>query len=393
MTAADIGRRRIPRLGFLGVVGGLVLACASDPAPPDDGPDLDPPAPGDPGPALPSPPEPGLPVPVSETVIATGLAVPWDVAFAPDGRTFVTERDSGRLLERRADGELDEVHVFDDVDPAGEGGLLGVAVSPDWEADGRLYVYYTGQADNRIVRLIPGGAPEVVLDGIPKSNIHNGGRIAFGPDGMLYAGTGDAASSNLSARLDSLAGKILRMTPDGDIPDDNPLEDSYVYAWGLRNVQGIGWDWAGRLWASDFGPDVDDEVNRIVPGGDYGWPAVTGFAGDADFRDPAIVRQPPEASWSGLAIQIDGAIPQWEGSLFAAALRGQRLWRFTPGPDGDYVDDQAFAETLYEETYGRLRHVAQAPDGSLWLLTSNRDGRLPRSPDEDDDRIIRIAPE
>jgi glucose/arabinose dehydrogenase len=405
-TMRDLGHRRAEgrrwdpaRLAALPILLATALflgGCASDP-PPGGGNGDDPPAPDDPAPVgppppTPNPPEPGPPVTIVEEVIATGLEVPWEVVFTPEGRTFLTERDSGRLLERDPDGDWDLVHRFTDVDPEGEGGLMGLAVSPDWASDGALYVYYTGPDDNRIVRLVPGDedAPELILGGIPKGVRHNGGRIAFGPDGMLYAGTGDANASNHSALLDSLAGKILRMTPEGEVPDDNPFEDSYVYALGLRNVQGLAWDWAHRLWVTDFGPQIDDEVNLIEAGGDYGWPEVTGFAGEADTIDPVIVRQPAEASWSGLFIQQDGAIPQWNGSMFAASLRGRRLWRFSSEP-GDFVDDDAYAESLYEDRYGRIRTVTQAPDGSLWLLTSNRDGRLFEGPAPEDDRIIRLS--
>jgi glucose/arabinose dehydrogenase/putative cell wall-binding protein len=314
--------------------------------------------------------------PPEATVLADGLALPWDITFTPDGRTFVTERDSGRLLERRADGSFTEVQRFT-VNAAGEGGLLGLTHSPGYATDGLLYAYLTTATDNRVVRFRPGDQPQTVLTGIPRANIHNGGRVAFGPDGLLYVTTGDAAQTSLSQRRDSLAGKILRMTPEGAPVAGNLDPGSHVYALGIRNSQGLAWDRAGRLFATEFGPDVDDEVNVIVAGGNYGWPHVTGVANDPRFVDPVVVRQPPEASWSGAAILSGGSVPAWEGDLFAAALRGQRLWRFSL--DGGRVTG---AEQLLLRDYGRLRQVAQAPDGSLWILTSNGSN----------DRIIRLGP-
>ena len=315
------------------------------------------------------------------TTIASHLDVPWDVAFTSTGDAYLTERDTGRVL-RRHDGQLTEVDRFD-VDNAGEGGLLGIAVSPT--DDRLLYAYMTASDGNRLVRFTPGGARTTLLAGIPKNSYHDAGRIAFGPDGMLYVTTGDAGRSSLAQDRSSLAGKILRLTPDGGVPADNPFTGSYVYALGLRDPQGIAWDAEGTLYEAEFGPDRDDEVNRITPGGNYGWPEVTGTAGDPRFIDPIIVRQPPEASWSGATFLVDSALPAWDGDLFVAAERGTRLWRFRL--DGDRVVQ---AESLYEGRFGRLRLATQAPDGSLWLLTSNRDGR--GDPTADDDRILRVAP-
>lgn len=316
------------------------------------------------------------------TDVATGLEAPWDVAWLGD-RVLLTERDTGRLLELADGGSTREVRTFE-VDSSGEGGLLGLAAGPD----DLLYVYLTTASDNRVVRLDPGddAEPEVVLDAIPSSSFHNGGRIAFGPDGMLYVGTGDAGDAAAAQDPSSLAGKILRLTPDGDVPDDNPTEGSPVWSLGHRNVQGLVWDADGRLYATEFGPDVDDEINLIEPGGNYGWPDVTGDADAQDLVDPLLVRQPPEASWSGGAVPIDSAIPQWEGDLIVAALRGERLWRI-PLRDGELDGDP---EERYVGELGRLREVTQAPDGSLWLVTQNRDGR--GSPREGDDRIVRVGP-
>jgi glucose/arabinose dehydrogenase len=225
-----------------------------------------------------------------------------------------------------------------------------------------------------------------VLTGIPRARIHNGGRLVFGPDGMLYVGTGDAGAAESAQDPESLAGKVLRLTPEGDVPDGNPTPGSPVWSRGHRNVQGLAFDAEGSLFASEFGPDRDDEINRIEPGANYGWPVVTGEAGEEGFVDPIFVRQPAEASWSGLAVLTDGAIPQWEGDLLVAALRGERLWRLTLDDAGAIVE----SEELFVGELGRLREVVQAPDGALWVLTNNRDGR--GDPADDDDRIIRIAP-
>ena len=317
----------------------------------------------------------------STTVIATGLDTPWDVAFAPDGTAYVDER-GGRLVKRAPGAtSFQTVQQVPGVMEDGEGGLLGLAYR-----DGQLYAFMTTSTDNRIVRFAPGGTPTPILTGIAKASFHNAGRIAFGPDGDLYASTGDAGEPSRSQDRTSLNGKILRIRADGSIPPGNMSATSPVYAMGFRDPQGITWDATGRLYEAEFGPDRDDEVNIIVPGGNYGWDGTrTGFAGDPGFIDPIIVRQPPVASWSGAAI-VHGGVPEWDGDLLVAALRGTRLYRFDLGSDGKPIGS---GEELLVGTYGRLRHVEQAPDGSLWVLTSNRDGR--GSPTADDDRIIRIG--
>jgi glucose/arabinose dehydrogenase len=315
-------------------------------------------------------------------VVAEGLEAPWDVAFTPDGRTFVSERDSGRLVEIASDGSVDDVRTFDDVDPESEGGLLGLAVSPDHADDGWLYAYYTTPDDNRIVRFTLDGDEEELVTGIPSSPIHNGGVIEFGPDGMLYAGTGDAGSADRAQDDSSLAGKILRLEPDGSVPDDNPAEGSLVWTSGHRNVQGLAWSADGTLYATELGPDRDDEVNRIEAGQNYGWPIVTGQTGDDRFTDPIAVFSTDEASPSG-AVVVDGGA--WDGDMVFAALRGQRLWRLT-FEQGEVTGREAH---LAGE-FGRLRNVVQHPDGPLWILTSNRDGR--GSPVDTDDRILELTP-
>ena len=325
------------------------------------------------GPTSPSP-----AVPVEPTVIARGLEVPWGLAFLPDGTALVSERDTRRIVSISRDGQVRTVDVVEEADSRGEGGLLGIAVAPTYAQDRLVYAYYTTAADNRIARFRLGEEAEPIVTGIPVSGIHNGGRLVFGPDGLLYAGTGDASERGLSQDPGSLGGKILRMRPDGTPPPDNPTSGSLVFSLGHRNVQGLAFDAAGRLWASEFGQNTFDEVNQIRAGGNYGWPEVEGSGGDPEFVDPELTWSTDEASPSGAAIV--------GSTLYVAALRGARLWAVPLDGRGGVEDPRA---RLTGE-YGRLRHVAAAPDGSLWVLTNNRDGR--GVPGADDDRIIRVAP-
>ena len=328
------------------------------------------------------------PVEVETTVVTAGLEAPWDLVFTPDGEALVSERDSSRLLSIDSSGNVEELQRLPE-NGTGEGGLLGIALSPNYESDGYIYAYYTTDTDNRVTRFRLGEDPEPILTGIPVLTYHNGGRIAFGPDGNLYVGTGDAGDTSNSQDLNSLGGKILRVTPDGDVPADNPFSNSPIYSYGHRNVQGLAWDEGGQLYATEFGQNRYDEVNRILPGGNYGWPEVEGeggFFASGEYIDPIATWATSEASPSGAAILKNGAIPQWEGSFFMAALRGQRLYRLALDPSGTVTEQ----EELLSGQAGRLRHVVQAPDGSLWVLTSNRDGR--GTPIATDDRILRLAP-
>ena len=330
------------------------------------------------------------PVEVETGMIAANLEVPWGIAFLPNGDALFTERDSGRLLRMDASGSIEEVQTLP-TRGYGEGGSLGLAVSPDYDESGYVYAYYTTEVDNRVVRFRLGEEPEPILTGIPFNTYHDGGRIAFGPDGMLYIATGDAGDPWTSQDRSSLGGKILRLTPDGGIPEDNPFPNSPVYSYGHRNVEGLAWDAEGRLYASEFGQDAFDEVNLIRPGENYGWPAFEGDGGEeataAGFVNPVTTWTTDEASPSGAEILVNGAIPQWEGDLFVAALRGERLWRLELGPDGSVVE----RHELLRDEVGRIRNVVQAPDGSLWVTTSNLDGR--GTPAPQDDRILRLAPE
>lgn len=288
-----------------------------------------------------------------------------------------------------ASGDVREIQTLPE-QGVGEGGLLGVTVSPNYERDRWIYAYYTTQRDNRVVRFQIGERPEPILTGIPVNSYHDGGRIKFGPDGMLYVTTGDAGDTSNSQDRSSLGGKILRLAPDGSIPEDNPFPNSPVYSYGHRNVQGLAWDADGQLFASEFGENTWDEVNRIEPGGNYGWPEYEGDGGseaEADgFINPITQWPTSQASPSGAAILVDGSIPLWDGDLFVTALRGECLWHLELDESGNVVG----REPLLKGDVGRIRDVTQAPDGSLWISTSNRDGR--GVPEAFDDRIIRLGP-
>jgi glucose/arabinose dehydrogenase len=330
--------------------------------------------------ATPAPGEPRV------EVVATRLEVPWALAFAPDGRLFVTERP-GRIRIVK-DGRLQPESVATlPVAAVGEGGLMGLALDPTFDETGHLYVCYTASRrvslTNRVVRLTlrngTAGSARVLLDDIPGASIHDGCRIKFGPDGKLYVTTGDAAEPRLAQRLDSLAGKILRLNPDGTVPADNPFPGSPVYSFGHRNPQGLAWDRAGRLFAAEHGPSAHDEVNRILPGRNYGWPEAQGRSGDGRYAEPVI--ESGSDTWAPSGIAFLGQ------DLFVAGLRGRRLLRLTLAPDGGSVTRLS---TLLDRGWGRLRDVVVGPDNALYVTTSNRDGR--GSPAPDDDRILRVTP-
>ncbi len=316
-------------------------------------------------------------VPTAFEDLVTGLDVPWGLAFLPDGSALVSERDSARIRQVTAAGQVSEVGTVPDVVADNEGGLLGLAIPP---GQAIVYAYLTAAQDNRVVRMsFDGGAlgrPEIVIDGIPKAGNHNGGRLAFGPDGMLYVSTGDAAQPDRAQDRESLGGKILRLSPDGSVPSDNPFAGSPVFSYGHRNVQGLAFDQDGRLWASEFGQNTWDELNLIEAGGNYGWPVVEGVGDDDRFIQPVAQWSTDEASPSGIAYVRD--------TVFLASLRGQRLWQ-VPVPDGVAGTPTDFAAG----EFGRLRAAALAPDGSLWVLTNNTDGR--GEPRDGDDRILRVT--
>jgi glucose/arabinose dehydrogenase len=335
---------------------------------------------------------PPLPDPAALQTVVTGLEVPWDVAFVDADTLFVTERE-GRV--RLVDGgRLREAPVAEpDVDAGGEGGLLGIALHPDFPAERWAYLYATTAGGNQVSRWrvaddLTFSDPEVLIDQIPAARNHDGGRIAFGPDRMLYVATGDARQPERAADPGSLAGKILRITPDGQAVDDNPT-GSAVWSSGHRNVQGLAWDASGRMYASEHGPSgefglcCNDEVNRIRPAAFYGWPFATAEgptgAGDvpAGSVAPAATSGSSEA-WapSGIAVLGD--------SLLVATLRGERLLRFPIAGDGALGAPEVVRDDL-----GRLRIAAVGPDGCLWVGTSNRDGR--GDPADGDDRLLRAC--
>jgi glucose/arabinose dehydrogenase len=312
--------------------------------------------------------------------LVTGLSVPWAIAFLPGGDALVTERDTARLLRVTPAGKVTTVGTVPGVSPAGEGGLLGVAVSPSYAKDHWVFVYYSASADNRIARFQYHdkgiGGLRTIVKGIPRGQIHNGGRLAFGPDHYLYASTGETGRGGLAQDRSSLGGKILRMTLDGGPAPGNPY-GTLVFSYGHRNVQGLAWDSQGRMFATEFGQDRFDEINRILPGHDYGWPVVEGFGGDRRrYTPPLLTWRTSEASPSGLAYD--------HGSLWAGALAGRRLWQVPVTANGT----TGTPVPHFEGRYGRLRAVVTAPDGSLWVSTSNRDGR--GSPAQGDDRILVI---
>ncbi|MGL4172556.1 MAG: PQQ-dependent sugar dehydrogenase [Actinomycetota bacterium] len=325
--------------------------------------------------------------------LATDLPTPWGIArlgnSAADGY-LVSLRDEARIVRVGANGVTAVFGTgpggrIPEVVPGGEGGLLGIALAPEEPNQKytyrQLYAYLTSATDNRVVSMEYRNGelstPRPVLTGIPKASTHNGGRIAFGPDGYLYVATGDAAEPNRAQDRNSLGGKILRITPEGKPAPGNPFPDSLVWSWGHRNVQGIAWDDQGRMYASEFGQNTWDELNRIEPGGNYGWPIVEGKGTPADetrgYTPPLAQWSPADASPSGIAIG--------SGSIWMAALRGERLWRIPLSSNGS----TGKPVSLLDGEYGRLRAVDVAPDGTLAVITSNvtrGQGRL------GDDRMV-----
>ncbi|MEN0071667.1 MAG: PQQ-dependent sugar dehydrogenase, partial [Propionicimonas sp.] len=351
----------------------LLLGCAAPP--PTTSPSPVPPGTTTPT-ASPTPSSPAPSGPGEPRVLAGRLDVPWDLAPLEDGSVLLTLRDRAQVLLLEPGREPSVVATIDEVVAAAEGGLLGIALSPGFADDRLVYLYYTAADDNRIVRYRydDGGLsdPEVVLDGIPKANNHNGGRLRFGPDGRLYIGTGDAGQEGTSQDTGSLGGKILRVTADGGVPADNPFGNE-VWSYGHRNVQGLAWDADGRMFASEFGQSSWDELNLITPGANYGWPEAEGESDDPDFTNPLLTWPTADASPSGIAVTPDGTV-------LVAGLRGERLWL-------SRWDGKGMTEPeVYFDGEGRLRAVELVGD-ELWVLTNNTWRGDPRP---DDDRLLAI---
>jgi glucose/arabinose dehydrogenase len=313
--------------------------------------------------------------------ITAGLSAPWGLVPVGAAGHLLSERDSGTVWLLTPAGDRVELGTVPGVRAEGEGGLLGLAV-----ASGRpdaVYAYLTTAEDNRVVRhpwSVDGIGPgEPIITGIPRAGIHNGGRIAFGPDGMLYVGTGDAGDPSLAQDPSSLGGKVLRLTPDGAVPSDNPVAGSPVFTLGHRNVQGLAFDSSGTVWASEFGTSIADELNLLQPGGNYGWPVVEGAADQAPYIDPIAQWSPTSlASPSGIAY-VGGESP----AIYVASLRGEVLWQVP------VVGDRAGEPIAVElGDLGRLRTVIAEDEDTLWLMTSNTDGR--GEPRAEDDRIVQV---
>lgn len=325
-------------------------------------------------------------------VVATDLEVVWEIRFLPDGDMLITERPGRVSRVAIADGTVTVLGTLP-VAARGEGGLMGLALDPAFETDPRIYVCYTydngGGPRNRVSRL--DFAPTAVtgevtlLDGIPGASNHNGCRLGFGPDDMLYVTMGDAATGTNAQDMDSLSGKVLRMDRDGAIPADNPFADSYVYTLGHRNPQGLDWDRSGVAFVSEHGPNIDDEVNRLVAGRNYGWPMFSGDPSEPGFED-SIYSWTPTVAPAGAVFYYGGRIPGWRGSYLMLTLKEADIRRLTPADE--MFTAVASEETLLDNDYGRLRAIRVGPDGWIYVGTSARDGR--GSPTADDDRILRI---
>ena len=328
--------------------------------------------------------------PVCDTrQITTSTDIPWGLAFLPDGSGLYTERDSFNVTRVTPSGQKTTVGTVPNVSGTdGEGGLLGLELSPSFASDHWVYIFHTTSSDNRIVRIrlennaLVTSSEQVLLTGIARNKFHDGGRLRFGPDGRLYASTGDAQNTNNAQNRGSLNGKVLRLNPDGSAPSDNPFfsmggNARYVWSFGHRNVQGLAFDSQGRLWEAELGNSTMDELNLIQKGGNYGWPSCEGTSGDCSgFIAPKRTWSVSSASPSGLAIVND--------TLFMAALRGERLWVMRISGSGTTTP-----QVFFQGTFGRLRTVEPSPDGGLWLTTSN--GDKDSTPNNSSTRIIHVA--
>ena len=375
-----------------GVAAGALAGCAGDPEPTTSGSTSSSPPPSSPTASPSGSPRPGRsptpsgrptgpPRPKLAGTVADNLDVPWGIAFLASGEALLSERNTGRIRRVTAGGRvttLGEVTGVAAPSGIGEGGLLGLALAPGDEET--LFAYMSTRNDNRVVRLsVAGGRtgrPVPVLTDIPASVHHNGGALRFDAEGLLFVSTGDAEQSELAQDRSSLGGKILRIRPDGRAAPGNPFRNR-TWSYGHRNVEGLALDGQNRLWATEFGEQETDELNLISRGRNYGWPDVEGASGDSRFVSPKVTWSPTDTcSPAGLAITRNTA--------FVGALRGQCLFA-VPLSGTDAGEPRAY----FAEDHGRIRTVAVAPDGALWVTTSNTDGRT--DPGRDDDKILRVT--
>ncbi|MFW7414057.1 PQQ-dependent sugar dehydrogenase [Demequina sp. SO4-18] len=405
-SVAAVRTARTRALVLAAAAAMTLVACSSDPDPTASptGPDEIPgvtagsasPAPSVEAPTVEA--EIGEMAVVASEDVATGLSAPWAIAFEPDGSMLVTERDAGRIVRVGAGGTTTPLtgpgaRALEQTDATGEAGLLGLALLPTDPSV--LYAYLTRSDGNAVVRMDLDGdslsAPVDIVAGIPKAANHDGGRIAFGPDDHLYIATGDAAQPELAQDRDTLHGTILRVVADGpDGAEDgaaapgNPFDD-LVWSYGHRNVQGLGWTPDGTMLASEFGQANADELNVIEPGANYGWPLVEGLIGapeGTELGDTVDGLTYPAAEWRPTAASSPSGIAVTEEGAYVAALRGQAVFRVPFTADG-IGEPQVLVDDL-----GRIRAVEVGPDGALYVLTNNTDGR--GEPRDGDDRIVRM---
>ena len=332
----------------------------------------------------------------SVEVVAQNLEIPWALAFAPDGRMFVTERPGRVRVFQNGQVLAAPALVLTDVAAVGEGGLLGIAVHPDFASNHFVYLAYTarlagGSRETRVVRYREVGntlgEPAVILDRVPAADIHDGARVRFGPDRKLYVTMGDTAAPPTAQDLGTLTGKILRLNDDGSVPGDNPLAGSPIFSYGHRNPQGLDWHpVTGEPWGSEHGQTGNDEINRLQPGRNYGWPVIEADQTRAGMETPILFFSPSIAP-SGASFYTGTAITGFRQNLFVGALAGQHLLRVRFEPNDP--NRVAATERLLAGRFGRIRDVVTGPDGALYLCTSNRDGR--NTPVASDDRIVRLS--